>query len=181
MARLTPAISATQATRIPRLYGTKAVEVVYWASARYGQRDHGSWGREYDIMAAFLTQDAYDAFTLSKEEYELAKELKDAEADVENEDTQDAPLEVDWDGLDDRTVRLTKDSANITQSYLNKDASKLYFLKRHASGSELWVREFREDNTKLLRKLDRTATFEFTTRRRDPFRTLRGETQPRFS
>ena len=136
--------------------------VVYWASARYGQRDHGSWGREYDIMAAFLTQDAYDAFTLSKEEYELAKEMKDADADGENKDTPDEPLEVDWDGLDDRTVRLTKDSANITQSYLNKDASKLYFLKRHASGSELWVREFREDNTKLLRKLDRTATFEFT-------------------
>ena len=29
-------------------------------------------------MAAFLTQDAYDKFTLSKEEYELAKELKEA-------------------------------------------------------------------------------------------------------
>ena len=37
-------------------------DVVYWASSRYGQRDHGSWGREFDVMAAFLTQDAYDRF-----------------------------------------------------------------------------------------------------------------------
>ena len=29
-------------------------------------------------MATFLTQDAYDKFTLSKEEYELAKELREA-------------------------------------------------------------------------------------------------------
>ena len=41
--------------------------------------------------------------------------MKDAEADGENKDTPDA-LEVDWDGLDDRMVRLTKDSSNITQS-----------------------------------------------------------------
>ncbi|MEL6109751.1 MAG: hypothetical protein AAFU85_27385, partial [Planctomycetota bacterium] len=35
---------------------------VIWASARYGQRDHGSWGREFDIMATFLDQDAFDKF-----------------------------------------------------------------------------------------------------------------------
>ena len=125
---------------------------------RYGQQTRVA-GVEYDIMAAF-DPDAHDALRSAKKNMK-SKEMKDAE-DGENKDTPDEPLEVDWDGLDDRTVRLTKDSSNITQSYLNKDASKLYFLKRHASGSELWVREFREDNTKLLRKLDRTATFEFT-------------------
>ena len=50
-------------------------DLVLWASTRYGQRDHGSWGRESDVMAAFLTQDAYDKFRLSKEEYTLKKEL----------------------------------------------------------------------------------------------------------
>ena len=51
-------------------------EAVLWASTRYGQRDHGSWGREADVMAAFLTQDAYDKFRMSKEEYALHKELE---------------------------------------------------------------------------------------------------------
>ena len=142
---------------------TRGGNAIYWASARYGQRDHGSWGREYDVMAAFLTQDAYDQFTLSKEEYELAQELKEENKDDEEGD-EDKPSEVtiEWDDLDDRTVRLTKDSADIAQSYLLKDASKLFYLKRHAEGSELWLRDFREDDTSLLKKLGRDASFEFT-------------------
>jgi len=141
--------------------------VVYWASARYGQRDHGSWGREYDVMAAFLTQDAYDQFTLSKEEYELAQELKEESEKKKSEDSNDSEtaseVVIEWENLDDRIVRLTKNSANITQSYLLQDASKLFFLKSHAEGSELWMRDFRNDDTKLLKKLDRSSSFHFTT------------------
>lgn len=140
-------------------------KVVYWASARYGQRDHGSWGREYDVMATFLTQDAYDEFRKSKEEYELAQELEKTNQEDDNDEGDEEQVEkvaIDWQGLDDRTVRLTKDSANITQSYLLKDASKLYYLKQHSGGSELWMRDFREDDTKLLRKLDRSAQFDFS-------------------
>ena len=148
-------------------------EVVIWASARYGQRDHGSWGREFDVMAAFLTQDAYDKFTLSKEEYELAKELKEAnkkekekggKAEKENkpEDKSAAKLSIQWEELADRTVRLTKNSSDITQSHLLKDTSKLYYLKRDANGSELWERDFREDSTKLVKKFKGDASFEFS-------------------
>ena len=148
----------------------KSGDVVYWASARYGQRDHGSWGREYDVMATFLTQDGFDAFSLSKEAYELAREVtndKDDEernADAEMDQGRDPvpKVKVDWQGMDDRTVRLTKDSANIIQSYLNKDASKLYFLKQHSEGSELWLRNLREDSTELLQKLERSASFAFS-------------------
>lgn len=139
--------------------------VVYWASARYGQRDHGSWGREYDVMAAFLNQDAYDQFTLSKEEYELAKELeseKEKEASDSKDSDEASAVDIEWEGLDDRTVRLTKDSANITQAFLLKDASKLYFIKRHAEGSELWMRDFREDDTKLVKKFGGGASFEIS-------------------
>ncbi|MEM6691228.1 MAG: S41 family peptidase, partial [Planctomycetota bacterium] len=141
--------------------------VVYWKSARYGQRDHGSWGREYDVIATFLTQDAYDQFTLSKEEYELAQELKkenegEEDKDIEKDDDQAEDLAIEWDDLDDRTIRLTKNSADITQAYLLKDASKLYFIERHADGSELWMRDFREDDTKLLKKFGGSATIEFS-------------------
>ena len=138
--------------------------VVYWATARFGRRDHGSWGREYDVMAAFLTQDAYDQFALSKEEYELAQDLKKSMEGDEDTDEAKEPNEVviEWANLDDRTVRLTKDSANITQSYLVEDASKLFFLKRHSASSELWMRDFREDNVKLLKKLDKSASFDLS-------------------
>ena len=138
--------------------------VVLWASARYGQRDHGSWGREFDVMATFLNQDAFDKFSLSKEEYELAKELKEAnkKKDDEKDDAADAvaDIKIDWDNQDDRTVRLTKNSSDITGMYLTKDMSKLYYLKSDNSRSELWMRDFREDKTKLVKKLGNGASFE---------------------
>ena len=143
-------------------------DVVIWASARYGQRDHGSWGREYDVIAAFLNQDAYDKFSMSKEEYELAQELKQANQKTgdktgEETDQNASDIEIEWEGMDDRIVRLTKNSANITQMYLLKDASKLYYLKSDANGSEMWERDFREDGTKLVKKLGPGgAAFEFS-------------------
>ncbi len=145
--------------------------VVYWASARYGQRDHGSWGREFDVMAAFLTQDAYDQFTLGKEEYELAQELKkenekdkskDGAKDDAGKEEKTKDITIEWDDLDDRTVRLTRNSANITETYLLKDASKLFFIETHADRGELWMRDFREDETKLVKKVDGSASFEFS-------------------
>jgi len=36
---------------------------------RYGLRSHASWGSQNDIMLAFLNQDAYDKYRLSKEDY----------------------------------------------------------------------------------------------------------------
>lgn len=136
----------------------RAGDVVYWATSRYGQRDHGSWGRELDILAAFLTQDAYDKFTLSKEEYELAKELREANEKKEGESDDDPaaetkPVSIDWQNLDDRTVRLTRNSADIQSATLNNDSTKLYYLTSHAGGHELWERDFVEGNTKLLKKL----------------------------
>ena len=141
-------------------------EVVYWSSARYGQRDHGSWGREYDIMAAFLTQDAYDKFTLSKEEYELAKELRDENKKKDGEDKKDdagVNVSIEWEELDDRTVRLTKNSSSIQGAYLTKDASTLYYLRRDANGTELWKRSFPDDGTEMLKKFgSRGVEMRFT-------------------
>ncbi|MEO1524225.1 MAG: S41 family peptidase [Planctomycetota bacterium] len=137
---------------------------VIWASARYGQRDHGSWGREFDVIATFLDQDAYDKFTLSKEEYELAKELKEAnkKGDDKESDDESESVNIDWEDLDDRTVRLTNNSADIMQAHLLKDASKLLYLKSDANGSELWERDFREDSDKLIKKFGSDAAFEFS-------------------
>lgn len=65
---------------------------VIWATDRYGQRAHGSWGAQYDVVGLFLTQDAFDRFRLSKEEYELRKELdkKREEKDKNDDADEDA-------------------------------------------------------------------------------------------
>ncbi|MFC3093255.1 hypothetical protein DRW07_03415 [Alteromonas sediminis] len=158
-------------------------DVVLWSSTRYGQRDHGSWGREADVMAAFLTQDAYDKFRLSKEEYALKKELeKKAKSDKkdeeksgdesddksENEDAAKeeetkAPLNIEWDNLDERTVRLTMHSSALGQFFLTEDASELYYLSQFEKGFDLWQHNIREKSTTLVAKLNaRRASIELS-------------------
>lgn len=39
-------------------------------------RAHASWGSQQDVMLVFLNQDAYDRYRLSKEDFELLKELE---------------------------------------------------------------------------------------------------------
>lgn len=143
-------------------------DVVYWLSSRYGQRDHGSWGREFDVMATFLTQDAFDKFRLSKEEYELAKEIREAnkkssgkEDDSSDGESDEADnVSIDWEDLDDRTVRLTQNSLNIQSAAITKDNSKLYYVTSDASGSQLWEQNLREGGTKLVKKFGGGVAFE---------------------
>jgi Tol biopolymer transport system component len=159
---------------------SKKDDVVLWASTRYGQRDHGSWGREADVMAAFLTQDAYDKFSLSKEEFALKKELEekdkdgdeeqstedndtDAKAEDEAEEKATPPLEIQWDNLDDRTVRLTMHSSALGQFFLTEDASSLYYLSQFEDGFDLWQHDIREKSTTLISKLNaRNASIELS-------------------
>ncbi|MBZ0172707.1 MAG: hypothetical protein K8E66_10035, partial [Phycisphaerales bacterium] len=151
-----------------------------WATDRYGERSHGSWGAEYDVVAAFLTQDAFDHFRLSKEEYELQKELeekKEKDADDETEESgengdedgvaddagddedeeekeeQAEPVEIEFDGLDTRRARLTIHASDLGDFAMSPECDKLYYLARFEKGYDLWVHEFRESSTKILAKL----------------------------
>jgi Tol biopolymer transport system component/C-terminal processing protease CtpA/Prc len=156
---------------------SKKDDVVLWSSTRYGQRDHGSWGREADVVAAFLTQDAFDKFSLDKEEYALKQELEkkakkakkakkdkaskeeksdnEAEKDESSTDTENKPsLDIEWAELDDRTVRLTMHSSDLGEFFLTEDASSLYYLSRFEKGFDLWQHNIREKSTKLVAKLN---------------------------
>ena len=156
---------------------------VLWASTRYGQRDHGSWGREADVMAAFLTQDSYDKFRMSKEEYALHKELeekkekdekkaKDADKDSDNKDEakdKDAkeqtvePLAIEWDNIERRTARLTLHASDLGDAYLTKDTKALYYLARFEKGYDLWRHTIRDRKTELVAKLNAGyATMSFS-------------------
>lgn len=155
-------------------------EAVLWWSARFGQRDHGSWGREGDVLAAFLTKDSYDKFRMSKEEYALHKELetkkeeaaKKSEKDKAESKDDDAskdkaqeikPVDIEWDNIEDRTVRLTVHSSNLQQAYLTKDTKELYYLARFEKGYDLWRQSIRDKKTELVAKLNaRSASMSFS-------------------
>lgn len=139
---------------------------IIWASNRYGERSHGSWGAEDDVIAAFLTQDAFDRHRLSKEEYELRKELeekrkerrKDDEAeDDDASDEEEAadvdPIEIEPEGLDARRARLTIHSSDLADFAMTEEGDKLFYLARFEKGYDLWVHDFREESTSLLVKL----------------------------
>jgi len=149
--------------------------IVTWFTARYGQRDHGSHGTQYDVYAGFLNKDAWDKFNLSKEELELKKEADEAEGeaaddkaenpeggkekpevkdepekDAEKDETKVEPITIEWDMLEDRQKRLTIHSSRIAGALLSKDADKLFYLSSFEKGFDLWVHDFREEKTKKL-------------------------------
>ena len=146
-------------------------EAVLWWSSRFGKRDHGSWGRQGDVLAAFLTKDSYDKFSMSKEEYALQKELetkkdeaksKDEKADKDT-DIDVKPVDIEWNNLDSRTVRLTVHSSSLGQAYLTKDAKALYYLARFEKGYDLWRQSIRDKKTELVAKLNaRSASMSFS-------------------
>ena len=148
-------------------------EMIVFASDRFGERAHGSWGGESDLMALFLTQEAYDLYMMSKEErvlYEEAKAKAEGEKDKgddkdeENtdgnthdntkDDPKSEPVKIDWAGLDERTVRLTKHSSDLAGYALTPDMEKLYYLAKFEKGYDLWVEDFKEKSTTLALKLN---------------------------
>ncbi len=136
--------------------------IVTWSTARFGQRDHGSHGTQFDIHAAFLNKDAWDTFNLNAEEFALKKEAEEEakKAKKEEEKTDDKtgdeedkkvdPITIDWARIEDRQKRLTIHSSDLAGSVLSKDADKLYYLSAFEGGYDLWVHDFREEETKKL-------------------------------
>lgn len=137
-----------------------------WFSDREGYRSHGSWGAESDVYAAFFDAEAYDAFKLSKEEAEYAKEIEEAQKEDKEEDKKDEkkkdeekekkdePLKLELDGLEDRVERLTIHSSNLSDAVLTPDGTKLYYLAQFEGGYDLWVNDLKENKTELLVKLN---------------------------
>ena len=140
---------------------------IIYRSNRYGMRSHASWGSQNDAFIAFLNQEAYDKFRLSKEEYALMKEIekadkdkvkdskKDEKKDDKKEKKEEKPkeIEVDLDHLQDRIVRLTPMSSNMSGMALSKDGDKFYFMASFEKGFDLWELDVREKSMKILKKM----------------------------
>ncbi len=141
---------------------------VLWFSDRDGMRSQASSGRtQSDVYTLFFTQDAFDEFNMSKEEYELMKEIekvnkKDADDDSKDSKKNDKSdkketvedLKFDWDGLNDRKKRLTIHSASMGDAILSKDADKLYYLASFEGGMNLWETDLKTRETKIAIRLN---------------------------
>ena len=145
---------------------------ILFITERYGMRAHASWGSQNDAMLVFLNQDAYDKYCLSKEDYELRKELEDEQKkDKEKDDSKakdkkkdskenDAKEEkvkdivVELKNIEDRIVRLTPNSSDLGSVIISKDGEALYYLAAFEGGFDLWKMELRKKETKLLHKMD---------------------------
>lgn len=143
-------------------------KMMTWVSARDGMKNHGSWGGQLDVYAMFFTQDAYDKFTLSEEEYELLKETEEdkkkeeGDKDKKKEETEKKdkdkdeiePIKIELAEIEDRISKLTIHSSNLSDAYVSKDGKYLYYLARFEKGYDLWKTDLRTRETKILTKLN---------------------------
>ena len=161
---------------------------IIYRSNRYGMRSHASWGSQNDAFIAFLNQDAYDKFRLNKEEYALLKETekgkkndkkdeakkeeksdkkkdkKDKKDDDKDGKKDEKPkeakkIEVDLEHLQDRVIRLTPMSSNLSGMALSKDGEKLYFMTSFEKGYDLWELDVREKSMKILKKMGQGGAY----------------------
>lgn len=142
---------------------------ILFATDRFGMRNHASWGSQNDVMMAFLNREAYEKFRMTQEEYEIyeeqAKKAKKAEDDAkkaksekdkkaEDKKTEAKPkdIQIEWEGIEDRIVRLTPNSSALGDAILTADGKKLYYLAAFEGSYDLWSRDMRKGNVQLVRK-----------------------------
>jgi Tol biopolymer transport system component/C-terminal processing protease CtpA/Prc len=135
-------------------------KMMTWASNREGRKSVAYQGsRELDIYAVFYDQDAYDRFTLNKEDFTLVEELdKKDTAKVKRDSIAKKNWLPDLNNIDNRRVKLTVNSASLADYAINKDASKLYYLASFEKGFDLWVTDLRTKETKILAKVGSSSS-----------------------
>lgn len=146
-----------------------------WFSNRDGLKSYATSGNtQSDVYAMFFTQDAWDEFNLSDEDYKLLQAIKEEEKKEEKEDKKSKksakskdtkkdekdtikPLQFDWDAMKDRTKRLTIHSSNLGDAVLSKKGDYLYYLASFEEKENLWSTNLRTKETKLLMPLNTSS------------------------
>jgi tricorn protease len=144
-----------------------AGEAMIWLSNRDGLKSVAQSGAsQADVYAMFFTQDAWDRFRLSKEDYALLKEMEEknrprgdtARNNAARDDTAAAalaePVAMELEGAELRTTRLTVHSSSLGDALLSKDGETLYYLARFERGLNLWSTEVRTRETKSVATLN---------------------------
>lgn len=147
---------------------------ILFLTERYGMRNHASWGSLSDVMLVFLNKDAYRKFSMSKEDYELLKEVekvktpskasgddkkksnknKKKKSDEKSDKDSTKSIIIELDNIEDRIVRLTPNSSDLCDAVVSKDGEKLYYLSSFEKGYDMWKIDLRKKDTKLLHKMN---------------------------
>ncbi|WP_299123545.1 S41 family peptidase [uncultured Tenacibaculum sp.] len=145
-----------------------------WFSNRNGLKSYATSGRsQSDVYSMFFTQEAWDEFNLSDEEFKLMetikaiqkkeKDKKKKEADKKDKKDKKKkdkdkkkvkPLTFDWDSMKDRIKRLTIHSSSLGDAVLSKKGDVLYYLARFEGKMNLWSTNLRTKETKMVMRLN---------------------------
>ncbi len=149
-------------------------KALLFISDRFGERSHGSWGGERDVLAFYLTQDSYDEAVLDKEKLELRNKRKrkkdepektasaekpatvgDKPADKPDDSAakKDKPVEpiaIEFDEPHLRTRRLTMLSSSVGDFALTPDGEHLIFTAQVDDKWGLWLTKLRERSTSQI-------------------------------
>jgi C-terminal processing protease CtpA/Prc/Tol biopolymer transport system component len=137
-------------------------KAMLWFSNRDGLKAVAQGGAaQSDAYAMFFTQDAWDRFRLTKEEFALVKEAEDKkekdkaaaekkDAAAKEKEPKPEEIVIDFDGLDIRKARLTIHSSSLGDALVSKDGETLYYLARFERGMNLWSTTLRTKETKML-------------------------------
>lgn len=141
-------------------------DMIIWTSDRNGLRSHASWGAQNDIYAFFTTKEAFDKFNLTKSEYEVLKETesdakkddKDKKNKAKKDDKEEVKaLKIDLNRVEDRIVRLTIHSSDLSDAVVTPDGESLYYLCRFEGRYNLWKTDLRKNETKKVLDLNSGA------------------------
>ena len=138
-----------------------------WFSNRDGLRSYATSGQsQNDVYTMFFDKSAWDKFTMSKEDFDLMKEIEKAnkmegekgkDEKDEKKDHKDKAVEqlkFDWEGIEERKAKLTIHSSSLGDAVLSKDGEKLYYLAAFEKGMNLWSTDLRTKATKQELSLD---------------------------
>ena len=140
-------------------------KMMIWASTRLGNRTEGGSINSGDVYGMFFTQEAFDRFNSSKEEFDLLKEKEKKEKEGKKEESKEKKGEkpdaekivkkliFDWENLTDRKRKLTVHTSQAFEYLLSKDGDKLYYSTRFEGKNNIWASDLRTKETKLFAKI----------------------------
>ncbi len=150
-------------------------KTITFLTERYGMRNHASWGSQLDVMAVFLSRDAFDRYNMSEEDYELQKDAdkknkKEDESDKKDKkgkkskkdkdsdkEAKDGLMLVELDGIRDRIVRLTPYSSDLSDAIINKDGDKLYYASALTDGYDIYSLELRDPDPEVAARINSSS------------------------
>ncbi len=152
-------------------------KMMIYGSTREGNKSEQGRTSSGDVYGLFFTKSSFDEFNLTKEEAELAKELKDKEKEStekseaektkkdkkkqeesEKEEKKVEELKFDWENLRYRKIKLTVHTSNLNDWLLSKEGDKLYYLTSFEEKNNLWVTDLKTKETKLFSKINASRT-----------------------